>query len=182
MKVSPLSIDGLMTITPSRFGDERGWFQETWSEPRLSEAGLKLEFQQDNMSFSRQSGTLRGLHCQLAPFDQGKLVMVLSGAIRDVVVDVRTGSTSFGQHVAIELSEDNPTQLWVPSGFLHGFITLQPDTRVCYKVTRPYSKDHDRSVAWNDPDFNIDWGTDNPVLSDKDAQAPCLKDSDVSFS
>lgn len=163
-------------ITPPRFGDERGWFSETWNQHRLTEAGFHAEFVQDNLSFSARAGTLRGLHYQAPPHAQGKLVSVVTGAIRDVAVDVREGSPTYGRHVAVKLSAETGAQLWVPPGFLHGFVTLTPDTRVAYKVTALYSKPHDGAVAWDDPDLGVDWGITDPVLSDKDAAAPRLKD------
>ena len=166
--------DGPMLVTPQRFGDDRGWFTESYNHKRLAEAGFTSEFVQDNLSYSAKAGTLRGLHYQSPPHAQGKLVSVLTGAIRDVIVDVRENSPSYGRHEAVELSEANGCQLWVPPGFLHGFITLVDDTRVAYKVTDHYSKPHDGAVAWNDPDLGIDWGVKAPVLSAKDAAAPRL--------
>ncbi|WP_022700456.1 dTDP-4-dehydrorhamnose 3,5-epimerase [Oceanicaulis alexandrii] len=168
--------DAPLVITPARIGDSRGWFSESYNQRRLAEAGFDVRFVQDNLSFSAHAGTLRGLHYQSPPHAQGKLVGVMTGAIRDVVVDVRDGSDSYGQWAAVELSEENGRQLWVPPGFLHGFVTLTDNTRVAYKVTDYYSKEHDGSVAYNDPDLGVDWGVDDPVLSDKDAAAPRLKD------
>jgi dTDP-4-dehydrorhamnose 3,5-epimerase len=151
--------------------------------PRSSPAwGFAHNFVQDNISYSRASGTLRGLHCQLPPHGQGKLVSVVTGSIWDFAVDVREGSPTFGQSVRVELDEGSPEQLWVPVGFLHGFITRAQDTRVAYKVTAAYNKSYDRSVAWNDPFLNLDWGTDEPILSDKDSNAPLLQQSDVRFT
>lgn len=163
-------------ITPARFGDSRGWFTESYNQRRLAEAGFDVRFVQDNLSFSAHTSTLRGLHYQSPPHAQGKLVGVMTGVIRDVVVDVREGSASYGRWAAVELSEENGRQLWVPPGFLHGFVTLTDNTRVAYKVTDYYSKEHDGSVAWNDPDLGVDWGVDDPILSDKDAAAPRLKE------
>lgn len=163
-------------ITPPRFGDSRGWFSETWNQARLSGAGFDAAFVQDNLSFSAKAGTLRGLHYQAPPMAQGKLVSVVTGAIRDVAVDVREGSPTYGRHVAVELTADTGAQLWVPPGFLHGFVTLAPDTRVAYKVTALYSKPHDGAVAWDDPDLGVDWGITDPVLSEKDAGAPRLRE------
>lgn len=170
-----LDLSGAALIKPDRFGDERGWFEETWSEPHLNKAGFEQKFVQDNLSFTAQVGTLRGLHCQLAPFAQGKLVGVLSGAVRDIIVDVRQGSPTYGQSFQIDLTEDDPTKLWCPPGFLHGFVTQRENTRFSYKVTAPYSRDHDRSVAWNDPSLGLDWGLENPSLSGKDSAAPTLE-------
>ena len=172
--VEPLDLPGAALVRPDRHGDARGWFEESWSAQGLQAAGLDARFVQDNLSFSADAGTLRGLHCQLAPFAQGKLVRVVTGAVRDIIVDAREGSPAFGQSFAIDLSEDDPTQLWCPPGFLHGFVTLRPDTRFAYKVTAPYSRDHDRSIAWNDPDLGLDWGVTSPILSAKDAGAPTL--------
>lgn len=181
MDIEPLELDGLCLIRPKRHSDDRGWFEEAWSGPRLRAAGLDLTFEQDNLSYSAAPGTLRGLHFQAPPAAQGKLVSVITGAILDVAVDVRIGSPSYGRHVAVRLSEDDPARLWVPEGFLHGFVTLFPDTRVAYKVTCAYSAEHDRSVAWNDPDLGIDWGTRRPILSDKDARARSLRDLPAPF-
>ncbi len=181
MRIEDLQIDGLLLIHPDRIGDQRGWFCETWSRPRLEQIGFTQDFVQDNLSYSAEPGTLRGLHCQRAPFDQGKLVGVITGAIRDVAVDVREGSTTYGRHFSIDISEDDPVLIYVPSGFLHGFVTRAPRTRVAYKTTQAYSADHDRSIAWNDPDLAIDWGTQSPILSKKDAAAPTLRDAGPLF-
>lgn len=181
MEIEPLELDGALLIRGRRFGDARGWFEETWSEPRLAEAGFGETFVQDNLSYSASAGTLRGLHCQVPPAAQGKLVGVLTGAIRDIIVDVREGSPTFGRHLAVELADDDPVRLWAPPGFLHGFVTLTPATRVAYKVTAAYDGQADRSIAWNDPDLAIDWGVSDPILSDKDAAAPRLRDAGPLF-
>lgn len=181
MLIEALDIADAKRITPPRFSDNRGWFNESWSAAKLAEAGFEADFVQDNLSYSKDAGTLRGLHCQLPPFEQGKLVSVVTGAILDIIVDIRQGSPSFGKSVSLKLTADDPAQLWAPPGFLHGFITLEANTRVAYKVTAPYSHAHDRSVAWNDPALGLDWGTDTPVLSEKDASAPTLQNSDIVF-
>lgn len=181
MDIKPLELDGLCLIRPVRHGDERGWFEEAWSGPRLRAAGLDIAFEQDNLTYMVAAGTMRGLHFQAPPAAQGKLVSVITGAVLDVAVDVRTGSPSYGRHVAVRLSEDDPARLFVPEGFLHGFVTLAPHTRVACKLTCAHSAEHDRAVAWNDPELAIDWGIERPVLSDKDARAPKLRDLPAPF-
>jgi dTDP-4-dehydrorhamnose 3,5-epimerase len=174
VQVERLNIPDVIMVTPKRFGDSRGFFAETYVAPRLAEAGITETFVQDNQSFSAAAGTLRGLHCQVAPFVQGKLVRVLRGAIWDVAVDARAGSPTFGQWAAATLSADNFAQLWVPPGFLHGFCTLEPDTEVFYKVTSLYDRASERGVLWNDPVLNLPWKLPpgGAVLSDKDLVLP----------
>lgn len=161
MKVERLAIPDVILVTPPKFGDSRGFFSETFSAARFAEAGIAGPFVQDNQSLSAAKGTIRGLHCQLAPNAQGKLVRVLRGAIWDVAVDIRRGSASYGQHVAAVLSAENWSQLWIPQGFLHGFCTIEPDTEVVYKVTAPYDPAAERGVRWDDPDLALPW----PVLA-----------------
>jgi dTDP-4-dehydrorhamnose 3,5-epimerase len=182
MLVESTEIPGVLILTPRRFGDARGWFVETWNASRMAEAGLDLPWVQDNHSFSAAKGTLRGLHCQTPPRAQAKLVRCTRGAIRDVVVDIRRGSPSFARWEAVDLSAENGRQLLVPTGFLHGFLTLTDDAEVQYKCTDLYSPEHDRSVRWDDPAFGIDWGMTAPILSDKDANAPLLAEADVPFA
>lgn len=169
------SLPEVMVFTPARFHDERGFFSETYQDAGFKAAGLPADivFVQDNFSLSRPAGTVRGLHYQAPPMAQSKLVRVIRGSILDVAVDVRRGSPRYGQHVSVELSADNARQLFVPKGFLHGFITLEPDTEVAYKVDAYYSKPHDGAVLWNDPSLGIDWGplASQGVVSQKDAQA-----------
>ena len=174
MKVEPLNIPGPLLVTPPRFGDGRGYFSETYSAPRFAEAGITAPFVQDNQSFSAARFTVRGLHCQLAPYAQGKLVRVLRGAIWDVAVDARRGSPHFGRHAAAILSAENGSQLWVPPGFLHGFCTTKPDTEVAYKVTAVYDRASERGVIWSDAALALPWPMPGPsaVLSDKDAVLP----------
>lgn len=176
MNVERLAIPEVMLVTPARFGDSRGFFSETFSAPRLEAAGIAGPWVQDNHSLSRQRGVVRGLHCQVAPNAQGKLVRCVRGAIWDVAVDIRRGSPSFGRHVAAVLSAENWQQLWVPAGFAHGFCTLEPDTEVLYKVTAPYDREAERGVIWNDPDLALPWPVraDEAVLSDKDRVLPRL--------
>ncbi|MHA7872571.1 MAG: dTDP-4-dehydrorhamnose 3,5-epimerase, partial [Hyphococcus sp.] len=164
--------------TPKRFGDDRGFFSETYNERRFQEAGVDARFVQDNHSRSARAGTVRGLHYQAPPFAQAKLVRVAAGAILDVAVDARQGSPTYGRHVSVELSADNGAQLYVPEGFLHGFVTLAPETHVIYKVNAYYDREADGAVRWNDPDLGIAWGVgdNDATLSEKDAAAPFWKD------
>lgn len=175
MKVERLAIPDVILITPPRFGDSRGFFSETYNYPRIkAETGIELAFLQDNHSFSKERGVMRGLHCQLAPHPQGKLLRCSKGAIYDVAVDARTGSPTYGQWVGAELTGDNWSQLWIPPGFLHGFCTLTDDVEVLYKCTDVWDKNSERAVIWNCPEIGIDWpiGPDEAILSEKDAQAP----------
>jgi dTDP-4-dehydrorhamnose 3,5-epimerase len=174
MQVTPTPIDGLLIVQAKRHGDARGWFSEVYSRPALQTAGVDLDFVQDNHSMSGPIGTLRGLHYQRPPFAQDKLVRCTRGVIFDVAVDVRAGSPSYGQWFGLELSAENGTQLLVPIGFLHGFVTRSEGAEVQYKVTAPYSPECDGGIAWDDPDIGIDWGISAPVLSAKDAAAPSL--------
>ncbi|MDF1769360.1 dTDP-4-dehydrorhamnose 3,5-epimerase [Maricaulis sp.] len=173
MKVDEIGLPGVLAITPRRFGDDRGFFSETYNRKAFAEAGVDVEFIQDNHSMSAEVGTVRGLHFQAPPFAQAKLVRVVRGRIYDVAVDSRVGSPSFGKHAGLELTASGGEQLFVPAGFLHGFITLEPNTEVVYKVDNHYSRDHDGAVRFDDPDLEIDWGPHaaNTVLSDKDATA-----------
>lgn len=183
MDVRPLSIPDVKLITPRRFGDQRGYFFEAYNHRAFHAAGITGDFVQDNQSHSSAIGTLRGLHCQTPPFEQAKLVRVLKGRIFDVAVDIRRGSSTFGQHVSIELTADSGAQLLVPVGFLHGFATLEPDCEVLYKVTAYYSPANDKGVIWNDPDLRVPWPlpADGPVLSDKDKHLPTLAQSNIAF-
>jgi dTDP-4-dehydrorhamnose 3,5-epimerase len=179
-----LAIQGLKLITPKKHGDDRGFFSETHNASTWERAGLIYNFVQDNHSLSRDVGTIRGLHFQTEPFAQDKLVRVVRGKIMDVAVDLRRSSPTFGQHVTVELSRDNWRQLLIPKGFAHGFMTLEPDTEVLYKVTNFYSPANDRGLAWDDPDINVEWGVarEKAVLSDKDHKWPRLRDLEVAFS
>jgi dTDP-4-dehydrorhamnose 3,5-epimerase len=176
MKIQPLAIPEVLLITPPRFTDRRGFFSETWVKSKLEALGFSERFVQDNHSYSSGAGTIRGLHCQIAPSVQGKLVRVVRGSVWDVAVDIRQGSPSYGQHVAVTLSAENWAQLWIPGGFLHGFCTLEPDSEVIYKVTADYDKTAERAVIWNDPDLALPWPVQpgQALLSDKDRVAPAL--------
>lgn len=176
MQITPTAIPDVLEITPARHGDTRGFFSETWNKAALAEAGIDIDFVQDNHSLSAERHTLRGLHFQAPPAAQDKLIRVVAGTILDVAVDIRAGSPTYGQWVAVPLSADTGNQLLVPHGFLHGFLTLTPDTQVVYKCSGYYSPSADGSVLWSDPVIGIDWGTDDVVLSDKDKDAPLLAD------
>jgi dTDP-4-dehydrorhamnose 3,5-epimerase len=183
MKSERLAITDVILVTPPRFGDRRGVFSETYHVAKHAAAGIAGPFVQANQSLSAQRGTVRGLHCQIAPSVQGKLVRVLRGAIWDVAVDIRRGSPTCGQHVAAVLSAENGAQLWVPGGFLHGFCTLEPDTEVLYKVTADYDPSAERGVIWNDPQLAVPWPVEAAcaMLSDRDLRLPPLVSCDVWF-
>ncbi len=176
MQIEQTPLPDVLIVTPRRFGDARGWFSETWNAARMAEAGLDLPWVQDNHSLSAAKGTLRGLHFQSPPRAQDKLVRCTAGAILDVAVDIRSGSPTYGRWVGVKLSAENGRQLFVPKGFLHGFLTLTDGAEVQYKCTDIYSPDHDGAVRWDDPALGIDWGIATPILSDKDARAPLLAD------
>ena len=176
MNVEPLTIPDVLLLTPRRFHDPRGFFSETWNETRFTAAGISGPFVQDNHAVSNARGVLRGLHCQIGRNAQGKLIRVVKGAIWDVAVDIRHGSPSHGQHVAVVLTSKDGEQLFIPEGFAHGFCTLEPDTEVIYKVNRYYSPEHDRGMLWNDPALQISWPipVEGPVMSEKDKHHPCF--------
>ncbi len=181
MQIEPTALPDVLILTPTRHGDARGWFSETWVAPRLAVLGIALDFVQDNHSMSATMGTLRGLHFQSPPHAQAKLVRCTRGAIRDVAVDVRKGSPFYAKWVAVDLTAANGRQLLVPKGFLHGFVTLTADTEVQYKCTDVYVPTCDGGIRWNDPDIGVDWGVSDPVLSAKDQTAPLLRDWDSPF-
>lgn len=176
MYVQSLSIPDVKLITPKKFGDDRGFFSETYNRKNFAEHGIDLEFVQDNHSLSAEKGTVRGLHFQAPPFAQDKLVRVTHGRVLDVAVDLRKNSPTYGQHVSAELSAENWAQLLVPAGFAHAFCTLEDNTEFLYKVTNYYSKNHDFGLLWNDPALGIDWPVtaEDAVLSDKDQALPPL--------
>jgi dTDP-4-dehydrorhamnose 3,5-epimerase len=178
MEISDFDIPGPKLLVPKRFIDARGFFCENWNSQTFRNAVSDATFVQDNVSLSIARGTVRGLHFQKSPYEQGKLVQVVRGAILDVAVDIRADSPTFGRHIAIRLDSEVGQQLWVPAGFLHGFCTLEDDTQVAYKVTQYYSAAHDAGVLWNDPDLNVRWPLSpaEAVLSDKDRRLPRLRD------
>jgi dTDP-4-dehydrorhamnose 3,5-epimerase len=181
MQVRQLALEGVCEIIPKRFGDHRGFFSETYNAAELAKAGIRLDFVQDNHSFSVPAGVLRGLHYQLPPRAQDKLVRVVRGAILDVAVDIRRNSPTFGKWLSLEISADKWNQMLVPRGFAHGFVTLVENTEVLYKVTAPYSPQHERSIRFDDPGLGIDWGrlASEVVLSDKDDAGPAFVDAET---
>jgi dTDP-4-dehydrorhamnose 3,5-epimerase len=183
VNVERLDIPDVLLLTPPKFGDSRGFFSETWNQGRFADLGVTGTFVQDNHAYSAERGVLRGLHLQIGPNAQGKLVRVVRGSIFDVAVDVRHGSPTFGRWVGAEISAANWRQIWVPVGFAHGYCTLEPDTEVIYKVTGDYDKPAERGVIWNDPGIGIDWPVDPATvqLSDKDKVLPRLADCPVWF-
>ncbi len=178
-----LSIPEVILIKPRKFGDDRGFFMETFKNSDFEKNGIIGPFSQDNHSLSMEVGVLRGLHYQLNPKPQGKIVRVISGRVFDVAVDIRKNSPTFGKWVSAELSGTNNYMLWVPPGFAHGFLTLEPSTNLLYKCTSEYDDNLDRSIFYNDPALNIIWPTNNGfILSQKDKEAPCLSYAEINFS
>lgn len=178
MEIIQTSLDGVFIIKPKIIEDQRGFFMESYNKAKFQDFGMEFNFVQDNHSFSVTKDVLRGLHYQINPKAQAKLVRVIAGSIFDVVVDLRKSSSTFGQWFGITLSSENNTQLLVTSGFAHGFCTLEPNTEVLYKVDEYYSPKYERGILWNDPDLGIDWPTSSPILSYKDQKHPLLKDTE----
>ena len=183
MQVLTTELPGVLIIEPDRFGDARGFFSESWNRRRMARHGVEVDFVQDNHSMSVEPGTLRGLHFQTPPHAQAKLVRCGRGVFMDVVADIRHGSPTYGRWLGVDLSFENGRQLLVPEGFLHGFVTRQPETEIIYKCSDYYAPDCDSAVRFDDPDLAIDWGLDGPpILSDKDAAAPRLRDLPAYFT
>lgn len=184
LEVRKLDLDGVYEIQPKKSSDDRGFFSETWNEAEMLHAGFDIRFVQDNHSYSASRGALRGLHFQAPPFAQDKLVRVVRGSVFDVAVDIRRGSPTFGAWVGIELSAKKWNQVLVSKGYAHGFLTLEDDTEVAYKVSAPYSPDHDRAIRFDDPDIAIAWPipSDRVTLSRKDDAAPRLANTETGFS
>lgn len=176
-----MEIEGVYLIEPQVFGDHRGYFMETYSRDKFSQMGINNIFVQDNQSFTAKKGTLRGIHFQNNPMAQAKLVRITKGAVLDVVVDLRKGSPTYKKWITVELSAENKKMLFIPRGFGHGFLTLTDDVEFCYKVDNLYSKECDRGVRFDDPSIGIHWGISDPILSQKDKQAPTLEESDCNF-
>lgn len=181
MKIIKTELQDAYIIEPDYYGDSRGWFMESYTKNKLTEI-TNTEFVQDNQSYSSQKGIIRGLHCQIPPNAQTKLIRCTRGEIYDVIVDIRKGSPTYKKWIKVLLTEENKKQLFIPKGFLHGFETLTDNVEVQYKVDAYYSKDCDRSVKFNDKEFCIQWDFDNPILSNKDETAPLFKDSDCLFT
>lgn len=184
VQIRELGLPGVLEIVPERLKDARGFFCETFSEAVLARAGLPTRWVQDNHSYSARAGTIRGLHFQTPPFAQAKLVGVLRGAVYDAAVDIRRGSPQYGKWTGIELNAKSGNQIYVPEGFAHGYLTLEPDTEVIYKVTAPYSREHDRAIRFDDPGIGISWphAGDGVHASDKDRAAPMLSQTDSGFA
>ena len=181
MKVIATKLNGVHLLEPRVFGDSRGWNMESWSKRTMEEAGLCYDFVQDNHSLSAQKGILRGIHFQKGIYAQAKLVRCTKGAVLDFAVDLRKGSPSYLKWISVELSAENKLQLLLPRGFGHAFVTLTDEVEFIYKLDNYYAPAADRGIIWSDPDLGIEWGINNPILSQKDANAPRLKDSDVDF-
>ena len=176
MKITKTKLEGVIIIEPDVFGDNRGFFMESWNKKKMEEAGLYYDFVQDNHSKSTVKGTLRGIHFQKGDKAQAKLVRCVKGAVLDVAVDLRKNSSTFKQWVGVELNEKNKKQLLIPRGFGHGFVTLTDDVEFLYKADNYYAPEADAGIRWNDPDIGIEWGVENPILSEKDKKNPFLKD------
>jgi dTDP-4-dehydrorhamnose 3,5-epimerase len=174
MKINPTPISGLLIVQPTVFEDTRGYFFESYNKKQFVDAGIDVEFVQDNQSLS-QAGVLRGLHFQHPPYEQGKLVRVINGAVLDVAVDIRKNSSTYGESFSIELNEKNKTMLWIPPGFAHGFLTTEDNTVFSYKCTGFYNKQAEDCILWNDSKLAIQWGVSNPTLSDKDKEGRIFK-------
>ena len=173
MKITGTKLEGVIIIEPQVFGDARGWFMETYSKKKTPQ--IDCDFVQDNQSYSAQKGTLRGIHFQKPPMAQAKLVRCISGAIMDFAIDLRPGSATFKRWVSIELSAENKKQLFIPRGFGHAFLTLTDNAEFLYKTDNYYSPEHDAAILWSDPEIAVDWGIDDPIVSDKDKTAPLFK-------
>jgi len=171
MKIEKTNIEGVLVLTPNIFGDERGYFFESFNQEKFEKAiGHSITFVQDNQSKS-QKGVLRGLHFQNPPYEQGKLVRVINGSVLDIAVDIRKNSSTYGEHFSLEISSDNQKMIWLPTGMAHGFVALEDDTVFFYKCTNYYNKESEGSILWNDKDLAIDWKVNNPLLSDKDKES-----------
>jgi len=174
MKITETKLKGVYVVEPQVFGDGRGWFMETYSKKKTPR--IACDFVQDNQSYSVQKGTLRGIHFQRPPMEQAKLLRCTRGALMDFAVDLRPDSETYKQWISVELTAENKKQLFIPRGFGHAFLTLTDNTEIQYKADNYYSPEHDRSILWSDPELGIDWGIDNPIVSEKDKTAPLLRE------
>ncbi|MFA9556929.1 dTDP-4-dehydrorhamnose 3,5-epimerase [Evansella sp. AB-rgal1] len=181
MNIIATKLQGVYILEPAVYDDNRGFFMESYNKKVLKEQSIDVSFVQDNHSLSTEAGVLRGLHYQLNPRAQSKLVRVCSGAIIDIIVDLRQNSETFGQWISVMLSEQNKHQVFIPKGFAHGFCTIEPNTQVLYKVDEYYEPKHDRGIIWNDPSIGIQWPTSTPILSEKDSKLPLLKNAEMNF-
>ena len=179
MNVVKTDLPDVYIIEPSVFGDKRGWFMESWSEDKMKKAVLSYNFVQDNHSYSAQKGVIRGIHLQKGTAAQAKLIRCIKGSVLDVAVDLRKNSPAYKKWITVKISAENKRQLLIPRGFGHGFLTLTDDVEFLYKADNPYSAADERGILWNDPELAIDWGITHPILSEKDAAAPMLKESDI---
>lgn len=181
MNIIETAVKDVYILEPQVFGDNRGWFMESWSQKKMEEAGLYYDFVQDNHSYSCKKGVLRGLHFQKGADAQAKLVRCAKGAVLDVAVDMRKGSPTYKKWASVELSAENKRQFLIPRGFLHGFVTLTDEVEFLYKADNYYAPASDRGIRWNDPEIGVDWGIENPILSEKDMKSPFLSESDIDF-
>lgn len=181
MKITPTNIKDVLIIEPDVFEDHRGWFAETYNKEKFKNFGIDVSFIQHNHSFTYKNGTLRGLHFQKHPHAQAKLVRCTKGAVLDIAVDLRKNSPTYKQWIAVELTEQNKKKLFIPKGFAHGFLTLADNTEFQYKVDNYYNKEAERTIRFDDPEIGIDLSNDNPILIERDANAPYLKDCDINF-
>ncbi len=181
INVRNTSLDGVYIIEPKAFGDNRGWFMESYSKRDMEAAGINVDFVQDNRSYSAKKGIIRGLHFQRNPMAQAKLVTCLRGAILDVAVDLRKDSPTYKRWISVELTAENKNELFIPKGFAHGFLTLTDDVEIMYKCDEFYSPEHDGGIRFDDPDIGVDWGITDPILSEKDTHAPFLRDIELDF-
>ncbi len=181
MTITDLELEGVKLLEPRYFEDNRGFFTESYSHRTLAQNGIYNVFTQDNFSFSAKKGTLRGIHYQNYPYAQTKIVRCLKGAILDVAVDLRKSSPTYKKYISVTLTPENRKQLLIPKGFGHAFVTLEDNTEVFYKVDDYYEYESDGAIFWKDPEINVDWGIDNPILSEKDIKAPMLADSPINF-
>ena len=179
--VSETELDGVLIIEPKVFGDNRGWFMETYSRRDFEDAGITAEFVQDNRSFSSKKGIIRGLHFQRNPMCQAKLLTCLKGEILDVAVDLRKDSPNYKKWISVKLTAENKKQIFIPKGFAHGFLTLTDDVEIMYQCDELYSPECDGGIRFDDPEIGVEWGVENPILSEKDKNAPYLKDIKLDF-